>query len=89
MRCWFAVVACAVVQACSPSPEPAVEGDFAVLALGAAGFEQARPGVALKFPGDHGAHPGFRIEWWYLTANLEGPNGRAYGAQWTLFRTAN
>ncbi|MEL6435145.1 MAG: carotenoid 1,2-hydratase, partial [Pseudomonadota bacterium] len=28
------------------------------------------------------------IEWWYLTANLTGPDGTAYGLQWTLFRSA-
>ena len=28
------------------------------------------------------------IEWWYLTANLTGPDGRDYGLQWTLFRSA-
>ena len=27
-------------------------------------------------------------EWWYVTANLEGPDGTAYGVQWTLFRQA-
>jgi predicted secreted hydrolase len=89
MRRWLAMAACALVQACDPPPEPAAEGDFAVLAQGAGGFEQARPGMALEFPRDHGAHPGFRIEWWYLTANLQGPDGHPYGAQWTLFRTAN
>ncbi len=43
---------------------------------------------ALTFPQDHGPHPEFRIEWWYLTATLEGPDGTPYGAQWTLFRSA-
>jgi predicted secreted hydrolase len=89
MRRWPVTAACLLLQACSPPPEPAGQNDFAVLAQGAGGFEQARPGAALEFPRDHGAHPGFRIEWWYLTANLEGPGGEHYGAQWTLFRTAN
>ena len=39
-------------------------------------------------PRDHGAHPDYRIEWWYLTANLEDDLGRDWGLQWTLFRTA-
>jgi predicted secreted hydrolase len=42
--------------------------------------------AAMQFPRDHGAHPGFRIEWWYLTANLRDAAGTDYGAQWTLFR---
>ena len=52
------------------------------------GYAQVLPGKSLQFPRDHGAHPDFRIEWWYLTANLQGENGRDYGIQWTLFRSA-
>jgi len=63
-------------------------GDFAVLARSAEGFDPAIPGYALEFPRDHGPHPGFRIEWWYLTANLTDANGKPYGIQWTLFRWA-
>ncbi|MDX1554415.1 MAG: lipocalin-like domain-containing protein, partial [Xanthomonadales bacterium] len=40
----------------------------------------------LVFPRDHGAHPGYRIEWWYVTANLEDAQHRPFGVQWTLFR---
>jgi predicted secreted hydrolase len=46
------------------------------------------PGYAFSFPKDHGPHPDFRIEWWYLTANLQDASGEQYGAQWTLFRIA-
>lgn len=46
------------------------------------------PGRTFAFPADHGPHPDFRIEWWYVTANLNDTSGRAYGAQWTLFRQA-
>lgn len=61
---------------------------FAGLGQGGAGFALPDPAYRLSFPRDHGAHPGFRIEWWYLTANLTDPQGRDWGAQWTLFRTA-
>ena len=47
-----------------------------------------QPDPPLQFPADHGAHPDYRIEWWYLTANLTGPDGTPYGLQWTLFRSA-
>ena len=41
------------------------------------------------FPRDHGAHPRFRQEWWYLTAALEDRStGEEYGVQFTLFRRA-
>jgi predicted secreted hydrolase len=51
-----------------------------------AGFETPKPGTPIVFPADHAAHPRFRTEWWYLTANLHGDDGATYGAQWTLFR---
>ena len=51
-------------------------------------FAVPERGKALVFPQDHGAHPDYRIEWWYLTANLKGEDGQDYGVQWTLFRSA-
>jgi predicted secreted hydrolase len=39
------------------------------------------------FPRDHGAHPGYRTEWWYYTGNLTGNGGRQYGFQLTFFRS--
>jgi predicted secreted hydrolase len=61
---------------------------FAGLGESASGFAPVVPGRTFAFPGDHGPHPEFRIEWWYVTANLADNSGRAYGAQWTLFRQA-
>ena len=52
------------------------------------GFAQVTPGNTLQFPRDHAAHPDYRIEWWYLTANLVDGDGRQWGLQWTLFRQA-
>ncbi|MEO0821070.1 MAG: lipocalin-like domain-containing protein [Pseudomonadota bacterium] len=52
------------------------------------GYAEVRPDREIRFPEDHGPHPEFRIEWWYVTANLEDAEGRAYGLQWTLFRSA-
>jgi predicted secreted hydrolase len=61
---------------------------FAGLSEDAADFAQVEPGKAFSFPADHGAHPDFRIEWWYVTANLRDGSGTPFGAQWTLFRQA-
>jgi predicted secreted hydrolase len=61
---------------------------FAGLGETVDGFSPVVPGKTFSFPADHGPHPDFRIEWWYLTANLVDANGSAYGAQWTLFRQA-
>lgn len=61
---------------------------FAGLGARADGFEQVVPGREIHFPADMGAHPNFRIEWWYVTANLTAEDGQIFGAQWTLFRQA-
>lgn len=53
-----------------------------------AGFERALAPVPFIFPRDHGQHPDFRNEWWYVTGNLDGPDGREFGFQFTIFRNA-
>ena len=68
-------------------PLPALAQGFAGLGATADGFALPER-RELVFPADHGAHPAFRVEWWYLTATLTGTDGTDYGAQWTLFRTA-
>jgi predicted secreted hydrolase len=42
-------------------------------------------GLALQFPRDHGAHPDFRTEWWYVTGALDAPR-KDIGFQLTFFR---
>src|ERR1700710_2719107 len=61
---------------------------FAGLGMNAQGFTPVVPGRMFSFPADHGPHPDFRIEWWYVTANLVDRSGAAFGVQWTLFRQA-
>ena len=61
---------------------------YAGLGTEADGFAIPQPGRAFVFPRDHGAHPDFRIEWWYVTANLTTESGMPLGVQWTLFRSA-
>ncbi|MEM1151948.1 MAG: lipocalin-like domain-containing protein, partial [Pseudomonadota bacterium] len=61
---------------------------FAGLGEDADGFAIPQLGDQFDFPADHGPHPEYRIEWWYLTANLIGEDGQDYGIQWTLFRSA-
>jgi len=61
---------------------------FAGLGSEAGGFATVERGKRLIFPDDLAAHPEFRIEWWYLTANLVDSAGEACGVQWTLFRQA-
>src|ERR1700692_990339 len=61
---------------------------FAGLGMSGEGFAPVVQGQKLVFPADHGPSPEFRIEWWYVTANLTDAAGSSYGAQWTLFRQA-
>ncbi len=87
----LAVVLIASVAAWRPwatQDSPASAGYAGLGDQAAAGFAEAHPGNTLDFPADHGAHPDYRIEWWYLTANLESADGRPFGVQWTLFRQA-
>lgn len=50
------------------------------------GYQVVKPDREWRFPQDHLPHENFRIEWWYLTANLEDEFGNDYGVHWTLFR---
>jgi predicted secreted hydrolase len=50
-------------------------------------YPPVRPGVALAFPADHGAHPEFRTEWWYVTGWLRTQEGQDLGFQVTFFRS--
>jgi predicted secreted hydrolase len=62
-----------------PSPQPAndaLPSDrpwAAVIMRAINALMHTRP---LQFPADHGPHPEFRNEWWYLTGNLTDAVGR-------------
>jgi predicted secreted hydrolase len=61
----------------------------AVLGEGSAdGFAMATLPRRFEFPADHGPHPEFRSEWWYLTVALSDASGAELGVQFTLFRQA-
>jgi predicted secreted hydrolase len=53
----------------------------------AADYPLVQLGHALEFPRDHGAHPQFRTEWWYVTGSLRNGAGRELGFQVTFFRS--
>ena len=52
------------------------------------GWQIPEPGHSFAFPMDHGSHPGFRIEWWYVTGQLGSGDGHRFGFQATFFRAA-
>lgn len=73
----------------------AARGFAAALALAAAfahsadaPFAPVVPGYKLEFPRDHGSHPEFRTEWWYVTGQVQTTQGDTLGFQVTFFRTA-
>lgn len=53
-------------------------------------FAIAKPGYDFQFPRDHGAHPDYRIEWWYITGHLYEEKAKntkeRFGFQATWFR---
>lgn len=82
-------VLCLALAACSEAPPPAsVSVTEQLGGAPAEGFLRAETPREFRFPADHGPHPGFRNEWWYLTGNLDGAGGQRFGYQATFFRIA-
>lgn len=50
-------------------------------------WKRVEPDIELAFPADHGAHSGYKIEWWYITGQLVARDGRRFGFQFTVFRS--
>jgi predicted secreted hydrolase len=86
------------LAACRPEPAPSVANPLEFLSGAGAGFERALAPIEFEFPRDHGAHPEFQSEWWYLTGHLAtqtSPSAerrpstaepQRFGLQFTLFR---
>ena len=51
-------------------------------------FALPQPGRIFQFPADHGSHPEYKIEWWYITGHLTSEGGQRHGFQATFFRRA-
>ena len=50
-------------------------------------YPDVKPNRTFAFPQDHGAHPDFRTEWWYVTGTVKTEKGEELGFQITFFRT--
>jgi len=62
---------------------------LALLAPSALAQTFAYPAVKpreLVFPRDHGSHPEYRTEWWYVTGWVRDDSGNDFGVQVTFFR---
>lgn len=86
----LAVLAAAALAGCVSAPANEASADVVAALSGPAdeSFARAYEPIDLTFPADHGAHPGYRTEWWYYTGNLEAAGGERYGFQLTFFRSA-
>ncbi|OED62877.1 hydrolase [Vibrio tasmaniensis ZS-17] len=98
MRIFVLTLGTLLLLGCDESTQPSTQNMGSILGTGTQAdnetqkeTEQFTPvvkGVDITFPADHQAHPSFRHEWWYLTANLIDEDGNALGVQWTQFRFA-
>jgi predicted secreted hydrolase len=52
------------------------------------GFALVGEPITFEFPRDHGPHPAFRHEWWYVTGHLDARTGEHFGFELTFFRFA-
>ena len=59
---------------------------LAFAARGWAKHPEVRQAYRLTFPLDHGAHAGYRTEWWYITGWVSDEDGAELGVQVTFFR---
>ncbi len=92
MRCWVLIIMSVFLAACEQSSRLTGETEGMrvadVIGEDDPGYLRAYAPRAFNFPLDHGPHPGFKTEWWYLTGNLETADKRHFGYQFTLFRFA-
>ena len=86
LAAWFPALLAVflLLGACSKGPDS--NSSIGALKDPPEGFRQATSAMTVHLPRDIGAHPAYRLEWWYLTANLKSADGEPFGVQWTLFR---
>jgi predicted secreted hydrolase len=76
---------CAQLQHAAAAPPAAVSPAGTP---SASAFAAALAPRRFEFPRDHGPHPDFRQEWWYVTGNLDATDGERFGFELTFFRVA-
>ena len=87
------VVISIIIFKTGPSSEPELQAPPASSRLAELLSDQGLEGYArvledrdFVFPADHGPHPDYRNEWWYVTGNLDSDNGKRFGFELTIFR---
>ncbi|MEZ9656025.1 lipocalin-like domain-containing protein [Vibrio splendidus] len=99
IRVFLLTLGILLLLGCDESTQPSTQNMGSILGtetqtenetvIDKAQFSPVVKGIDITFPADHQAHPDFRHEWWYLTANLIDEDGNALGVQWTQFRFAS
>jgi predicted secreted hydrolase len=89
-RAWLVLLVALAACAEEPDDRPAIANGGLRYLGGSAdpGFARATEPRELRFPADHGGHPEFQTEWWYVTGNLATADGRHFGFELTFFRYA-
>jgi len=86
----FAIVGCDAVVDKSGESIEILPGSSRLSDLlsggGLEGYSKAIQPRDFSFPEDHGPHPGYRNEWWYVTGNLDATSGERFGFELTFFR---
>jgi len=96
----FALVAIVTVRSAAPDGEsaltvvPTVASTVTstitstVTSTIASSWLSAQPDFQWHFPRDHWSHPGFKVEWWYFTGQVESDDDatQRFGFQLTFFR---
>jgi predicted secreted hydrolase len=75
MRTFALATAAVLLGTASPAQTPAFK------------YPIVTPQRIFAFPADHGAHPDYRTEWWYVTGAVTTQSGERLGFQITFFRT--
>ncbi|MEZ8608716.1 lipocalin-like domain-containing protein [Vibrio sp. 10N.239.311.G01] len=98
MRVFVLTLGILLLLGCEESTQPSAQNMGSILGTGKQTDDETQKetdqftpvvkGIDIAFPADHQAHPDFRHEWWYLTANLIDEEDNVLGVQWTQFRFA-
>ncbi|HEX8386497.1 MAG TPA: lipocalin-like domain-containing protein [Rubricoccaceae bacterium] len=86
----LAALLAVTLAACTDPPMQASVSVAEALSGDTTGYARADRVRPFVFPADHGPHPAFKTEWWYVTGNLRATDGsgRRFGVQFTVFRSA-
>ena len=71
-----------------PGVQATLSAVGAIAGADTVGFARAMEPRPFRFPEDHGPHPAYRTEWWYLTGNLRSARGERWAYQLTFFRNS-